>query len=124
MAKDEEPLKFSLKLAKRDVIIADEHGKEVKYYLKELTGSERDDYMTAMGDKVRYNKKGEFLGMKSFEGLNSSLLCRTLFYTESDEEVGVTTLQNMPAQVLAELFEISQVMSGLKREATDEAGED
>ncbi len=124
MAKETKPLKFSLKLAKRNIIIADEHGKETSYYLKELIGLERDDYMSEMGDKVRYSKKGEFLGMKSFDGLNSSLLCRTLYYTETNETVGETTLQNMPAQVLAEMFEISQAMSGLKKEAEEEAGED
>ncbi len=121
---EETALKFSLKLAEKDIILEDADGKETVYYLKELTGASRDAYMNTMGDKVRYNKKGEFIGMKDYEGLNASLLCKTLFVKESNENVGTTTLQAMPAQVLASLFELSQEMSGLAVEAVEEAGEE
>ena len=121
---ENEVLDFSLVLATKPVFLIDEEDIKTEYYLRELNGTQRDAYLTFMGDKVKYNKKGKFCGLQNYDGLNASLLCRTLFVKSGNASVPVAQLQKMPSQVLTKLFKTAQKMSGLDMEAGEDAGED
>lgn len=98
-------------------------GVEKKYSLREMLGKDRDAYLTKMGDKVRYNANGKVTGIKSFDGLQASLLEKCL-YDENDHLVSVTDIQNFPTKTQNELFKLAQDLNGLSQKAEDESKND
>ena len=118
-----EPLKLSLRVKEIPVILENADGVEEKYTLRELIGKTRDEYLTSIADKMKYDGKGNPSGLKNFDGLQSSLLSRTLFDAES-KPVSVEKLDAFPASALTTLFEKSQELSGMDKKAPEKAKKD
>ena len=107
-----DPIKLSLKREELKVVLETPEGVDKTYTLREMTGRERDTYLTKMGDKFRYNAQGQVSGVKTFEGMHSILLERCL-YDENDKLVSMSDLQNFPSRVLSELFAAAQKINAL-----------
>ena len=107
-----DPIKLSLKREELKVVLETPEGVDKTYSLREMTGRERDTYLTKMGDKFRYNAQGQVSGVKTFEGMHSILLERCL-YDENDKLVSMSDLQNFPSRVLSELFAAAQKINAL-----------
>lgn len=109
-----DPIKLSLKREELKVVLETPEGVDKTYTLREMTGKERDNYLTKMGDKFRYNSQGQVAGVKTFDGMHSILLERCL-YDENDKLVSLAELQNFPSRVLNELFAAAQKINALNQ---------
>lgn len=118
-----EPIRLSLKRAETPIILETVDGVEKAYKLREMLGKDRDTYLTRMGDKVRYNANGKVTGIKSFDGLQASLLEKCL-YDENDHLVSLTDIQNFPTKTQNELFKLAQELNGLNQKAENESKND
>lgn len=109
-----DPIKLSLKREELKVVLETPEGVDKTYTLREMSGKDRDNYLTKMGDKFRYNAQGQVSGVKTFEGMHSILLERCL-YDETDKLVSLAELQNFPSRVLSELFSAAQKINALNQ---------
>jgi hypothetical protein len=106
-------LEFSTTLKQVDVVIDG-----ASYKLKELNGTLKGKYLQSMGSRVVINEQGKVAGMKSYEGLESALLCLCLFDSE-DKAVPKVVIEKWPSTMLTSLFEAAQELSGLNQEGQE-----
>jgi len=110
-----------LKLNRKEipVVLEDENGQEKKYTLKELSGAERNKYLNKMTNRVKTDRSGKAMGIKSFDGFQADLLKLCLF---DDEENPVTEemIEDLPASTQQEIFECAQKLSGLDMTVDEE----
>lgn len=100
-------------------------GERITYYLREMTGQERDSYLGAlqkmMGNQSMTGGKVNASGIKSFDGIEAELLSRVLFKEDIDEDKDEVTkvrltkseIQKWPAPVQHKLFLKAQKLTGL-----------
>ena len=101
-------LKFSTKLQEIPVEMDDKH-----YTLRELNGDQRDTFLQDMKSRVVPGSiKDDKAEVKNFNGLQASLLIKTL-YDENGKSVPKDVIQSYPATVVQALFEASQELSKL-----------
>jgi len=112
-------LSFTIKLKEIPIRMTLESGEEVVYKLKELTGQQRDDFLTGMSKRVNINDSSEDIDIKDFNGLQASLVSKSL-YDEKNNLVPIDIVQSYPATVVSKLFEESQKLSGLDRISEEE----
>lgn len=105
-------MKFSLRRKQEEIEIEDLDGQASTYYLRELSGAARDKYLNRMKDRMKFDDKGKPCGIKSFDGLQSSLLQETLYDSEN-KLVERKVLDQFPASVLDALYTKSQELSAL-----------
>ena len=115
-----EAMKFSLKKKSVPVEMETAEGTTEAYSLVELSGKDRDDYLNAMATKMKYNAKGEPIGIKTFKGLQASLLCLCL-EDPNNAKVTQVDLEKYPASVVNELFKAAQKLNALDEEGQEEA---
>lgn len=118
------PIVFNLELAEETVILRDKDGKEQTILVKELTGDQRDKWMTITAKKLRTDKAGNNT-LSSFDGIQSSLISLGCFYQGGDrdgENVTFDEANNWPARVNKAVFDMIQRMSGLDSEALETEG--
>lgn len=112
------PLVFTAKLKETPVEIDG-----ASYTLKELSGAQRDAYLDTVGERMRYDEKGNPKGIKTFKGMQAELICRSL--TDSNGVlVKKEVVSTWPASVQDGLFKAAQNLSELGNEAVDEAKND
>ena len=80
--------------------------------LVELTGTERDKYLTNTSTRIKY-EKGQAAGMKDLDGIQAQLLHLSLRNQETGERIPVATLQKWPASVLQKLYKLARELSAL-----------
>ena len=128
---DTNELRFSL--ARKDILVILEsennegETEDKKYYLRDLTGKDRDIYLSFLGGKMIINAEGEPTGLGSFDGLAAKLLQLSLWNEEKTRKVhGLDNkfVDNLPAHVQTALFEASQELSGLTQNAAEAPGND
>ncbi len=120
----EEVLEFSLVLEEKKIRLFDENKEPQDFILRELTGKERDKWMTSMATKVSIGKESS---VSNFDGIQANLLALAMRYSggeRSGEALSVTTIQSWPSKVQTELFKLCQEMSGLGEDADEKEGED
>ena len=85
------------------------------YVLVELDGRERDKYLNTLTGRLKTGTDGKSQGVKNFEGLQSSLLSKSLKKIVDGMEVGVTEIiiQGWPARVQATLYDEARELSAL-----------
>ena len=105
-------MKLTLKLKEVEVTLEDQEGNEKIYFLRELSGKARDEYLTSMTGRMKYDLKGNPIGLKNFDGLQSCLLKRSL-YDESGNLVDEKTIQTFPSTAQNALFKKAQELSAL-----------
>ena len=102
-------LKFSLTFKNEKIDI---DGQE--YVLRELNGQERGQYLDSVGNRIIVGKDGQPSGMKSFDGLEASLL-KLCLEGPDGKLVPADTLAKWPSTVLQDLFENATRLSGLDK---------
>jgi len=107
-----ETLNLSLKLNIEPVEIEQQDGEVLTYTLRELSGKERDNYLTKMSSKMKFDAKGNPSGLKDYQGLHAMLL-NLVLRDPHDTIISVKDLQEFPARVQNALFEKAQEMNGL-----------
>lgn len=104
-----EKLTFTLQLKHLDVEI---DGKP--YVLKELTGRQRDAYLTKNASKMKY-VKGKPAGLTTFDGIQTDLLEQCLFDGDG-KPVAASVMANWPAHVQEALFDAARELSKIGKE--------
>lgn len=107
-------LEFSLDLQSEPVTLTKDGEKE-SYVLKEMTGQQRDQYLTSLSKRVSTGKDGKAT-VSNFEGLQAELLTRCLFVVSTNEPAAREVIQSFPASVQSKLFEAAQSLNGLDKE--------
>ena len=113
-------VRVSLKCEEVPVILEAEDGTERTLVLREMVGKDRDAHLQSMAGKMKMNATGQVIGVKSFDGLQASLLARCL-YDENGELVPQKEIQSFPTRTQIALFEVAQEINGLNREAQENA---
>lgn len=108
----------SLEVQKQPVEIAG-----VAYELRELTGKQRDAYLTKNGAKMKY-VKGKPAGLTTFDGVQTDLLSECLF-DEKGQPVAASVMAKWPASIQDALFDAARKLSklGTEDKADDEGDE-
>jgi hypothetical protein len=114
--------KFKLVLKKIPVEIEDADGRTNNCMLKELTGKQRNDYLTKSSKKVVVSKAGE-VKSSDFSGMCSDLLSLCL-YTPDDNLITAAEIDGWPAEMQMALYEMAVGLSGLNKKGEDEAKKD
>jgi hypothetical protein len=114
-----EELRFSIDFEEIPVNITGKDGVEKKYVLRELTGKQRGLYLNNMSNRMIVSD-GKIVGIKDFEGLEASLICKSLF-DEENKPVPIGEIQEFPGRVIKQLFAAAQKLSGLNEEGIVEA---
>lgn len=110
---------------------------DVDYAMVELCGKERDEYIQQMQGRMRFTASGKPAGLKNFEGLQASLLTRTLHratldktdtddvrVVETHDRVSALEVQGWGSKMQTELFLYAQELCGMGDDAEDEAKND
>lgn len=118
-----EVLEYDISIKSHQVKIRDEKGQVQTYILRELTGAERDAYLTGIGNRMRVGKSGKTQGLKSFKDLQASLLVLGLYHADG-KPVSIKTVQSWPARVQQDLHDRLKKMSGMDIEEKDDDEED
>lgn len=115
-----EPLRFELRLNRRDVVLVDpETDEEKNYYLLELDGTERDGYLNTVSSRIRVGADGKGQ-VKNFDGFQATLIAKSLHDADTNEKVQLKVIQKFPAKVQGALFKAAQDLSGLDLEVEGE----
>jgi len=114
-------LRFELKLKEIPVTLVESGGKEVQCFLRELDGSRKGSYLDQMSDMMDF-EDGEVKKIKSFSGLETSLLALCLY--EDGKLMSAEKIGTFPATVQTALFNEAQKLSGLEAESKAEAKND
>jgi len=85
-----------------------------KFQLMELNGQERGNYLNEVKERIIMGPDGQTVGMKSFNGLEASLL-KYCLYDPQGKPVTVQTLNEWPSGMLGDLFEDALSLSGLDK---------
>ena len=116
-------IRLSLKLG-TEVVELEQADDTVKTYtLRELTGEERDTYLTGVFKRMKFSPAGKSTGLSSFEGLQAMLLTLCL-RDDAGELAKKADIQAYPASTQNQLFELAQKMNGLDVVAEEEAKND
>lgn len=108
--------KYSLKLRSEPIEIEDLSGVENTYYLKELTGSERNNFLTSQAKRA----KGKDKDVKDFTGACSELLTLCL-YDPQNRLVPAKEIDSWPSEMQMDLFLKAITLSGLDKKGEDDA---
>ena len=117
-------LRFSIKRKNIQVILEDENDEEQEYYLLDLTGKERDQWLAFLGKRLTRNTDGTPTGLKTFDGLACQLLVLSLYKSDKITHVEKKFIDELPCEVQESLFDASQELSGLTSKSVEEAGND
>lgn len=99
-------------------------GKE--YCLRELYGTQRDRYMTASQENLKFDQKGNVVGLRSFDDHQVALIKLGLY--EKDDSGTFTKMvpdaiiRSFPASTQKTLYDRLQKMCGLDPKADEATG--
>ena len=110
-----------------EVILESAGKKDETCTIREMTGSDSDAYMQSIQDKLEFetDSDGKFTvkSIKSFDGLYSSLLVRTLYHENGElftkDEVG-----KLSASAQRELFDAAQSLNAITESKKEQAKND
>lgn len=105
--------KFSLVRNSIVVTLVDTDQKEVECELREMTASDRDEYLTELRKRVQVGKDGEATGVRDFKGLQADLVHACLF--RSGERVPKDEIQGWPASAVTSIYQAAQQLNKLDR---------
>lgn len=114
----DEILRLKAELEEVDVILVDKDDDEKEYVLRELSGKERNRYMNKMKSRVSTDKNGN-VKISTFDGMQSDLLCKSLYDKETGELVSKDEIEDMPSNTQQKLFDKAQELSGLNTESEE-----
>lgn len=111
---------FDLALTSVPVKLKQADNSTKDYELRELDGQSRDKYMNLIAGKTRVNPNtGQPIGVKSFDGLQSGILCKALFDIAEDRYASEAEVNAFPNRVIDPLCDWVLEASGMN----DKSGE-
>ena len=113
-----ELLKVSVLRKSQPVMLEVAEGEEVKIFVKEMTGAQRDEYFNKMASQTVRDANGEVTGMKDFKGLYSKLLSLCV-YDANSKPMSEKDLQDWPDSAQKALFEVARDINGLSKEDSE-----
>lgn len=116
-------LVLSLKRKSIKVALELEDGTTENFSIQELTGAQRDLYLTQMAKRMKYTDEGKPLGVTDFTGLHAQLLALSLV-DEKGTVVPLERIQSWKSTVVQELFKAAQQLSGLNETGRAEVKND
>lgn len=102
-------MKLSLKRRSEKIELETETGEFVEYEIRELSASEREQWMNDAAERTADEKK------RNFRGFFSKLLSYAL-YDQNGKAVAANVIDAMPATTVEALYERALVVSRLKEE--------
>jgi hypothetical protein len=91
-----------------------------KYKLYEMTGAQRDAWMTRNLKRARYDDKGQAVGVQDYNNVQADLIACCL-YDDRDQAVPLSTIASYPARAQQFLFDKCQLLTGLNEEGVERA---
>ena len=113
-------MKFSLKRKEEPIELEDVDGNILQCKLRELSGEERDAFLSMMNDKVKYTGEGKSAGFRDYNDVESKLVSMALIGPDG-KNIEAKVIKTYPASVQAGLFDLAQKMNGLDKEADERA---
>lgn len=110
--------KISVIRKSQPIDIEIEEGQEVRFYVKEMTGAQRDDYFNRASKKTKLNDKGEVIGVSDYTG-SYSLLLSVCLYDANGELVPEKTIQSWPDGAQKALSEVAALINNMGREGDE-----
>ena len=128
-------MNLSLRRKQRPVMLENEDGELETYVLCELTGKQRDEYLTRITKKVKVDKGGNPMGSSDLTDFQAFLISKSLYKCQriNDEHdppravgieenpVSIDKVRLFPASAQEALFEAAQELSALGKGADEEA---
>lgn len=129
-----ETLRFSLDFQEKEFVVEHE-GKDRKAMLKEMSGREREDYLSQLtrnidvDGSIGANKDGadQKFKVKSMAGTSTAMLERCCFWVPENPEEKPTRvtkdeLLSWPSKVLQKLSKIANEMNAIDEKSKEQAG--
>ena len=91
-----------------------EEGKQVRFFVKEMSGAQRDEYLNKTAQKSRLDEKGDVVGLKDYRGLYSNLLSFCLYDAEG-KLVPESKIQEWPDAAQKALYEMANDINGMSK---------
>lgn len=120
---EEEVVRIRLVRKTKKVDVEDENNKVQRYTLCEMVGAQRDKWLNNWSARVRTDRSGNVIGMKTFDDLQAALIAKCL-YDENGELVKQEVISRWPATAQKQLFELCQKMNGLDSDSEEEEKKD
>lgn len=117
-----EVLKVSVLRKSQPVDLEVEEGQEIRIYVKEMTGAQRDEYFNKTSQRTRTDTNGEVVGVKDFKGLYSTLLSFCVYDTDH-KPLPETQIQQWPDGAQRMLFEVAKTLNSLNPKDASEGNE-
>lgn len=91
-----------------------ERGKVARFYVKEMSGAQRDEYLNKTAQKSRLDEKGDVVGLKDYRGLYSNLLSFCLYDADA-KPVSESKIQEWPDAAQKALYEMANDINGMSK---------
>ena len=114
---------FDLELQRHPFTAKAPDGVRQRYFVFELNGTQRDDYLTFIAGKtVESNGTRR---VKNFKDIQAFLLAKAVYKEGETKPVPLSTIQSWPASMQSKLYDKARDLSGLdKEEGEDDPGND
>lgn len=117
-----EALKFSIVLQELPVLLSDKNGTERKYYLRELTGSQRAAYNRNFDIKIEMEDgKAKASAGSNFKITAPNEFLYLCLYDDSNKLVDSKFIDDLPTSVTEALHKEALILSGMDDKAEDAA---
>lgn len=107
-----EALKISVLRKSQPVDLEIEEGMVARYYVKEMTGAQRDEYFNKTSQVAKTDASGTVVGVKDYKGLYSSLLAFCM-YDSDQKTIPEAKIQEWPDTAQKALFEVALTINGM-----------
>lgn len=113
-----EVLKVSVIRKSQPIDIEIEEGKDMRLYVKEMTGAQRDDYFNRAAKKTKTNAQGDVIGFSDYSG-SLSLLLSYCLYDADGKLIPEKTIQEWPDAAQKALNSIASALNGFGKEGDE-----
>lgn len=111
--KEDEVLEIELARKEIPVNLKDETGTVRRYTIREMNGTQRDQYLNSMGSRMRYTPDGKPAGIKDYTSLHCDLIHLTLV-DENDKPVEKKVIQSWSSSSQKKLFNKARELNALE----------
>lgn len=122
--KEDEIEEIDLSLKEEHFTLKDKNGNKRKHFLRELDAPQREEYQDWRNEQIKLNKQGRFQGFASQKGTSTRLLAMCLYDGETNRLVPESQIRTYSSSALERLHGKALKLSGLDRDAEEDAKND
>jgi len=111
--------KLKLSLKEEQIELEEKDGSTSVYTIRELTGHERETYMTKMGTRMKWAPDGKPAGMASYDGAMTDLVQMST-YGPDGNRVRPDVVKGWPQSVIEYIYETAAELSALGNKESNE----